>query len=82
MAPADVDCHLYYSSLDETVITISAIHTNTILLTSHIDLDNEFIFFVTVKPIILNIEIEKIPIKPNIIKIALSNTASKYFYGL
>ncbi len=48
------------------VIIIPIIQTNTVLVTSPIDLAKALIYFVTVTPQILNVAIEKIPKKKNI----------------
>jgi hypothetical protein len=68
IAPAFTNSHLKFGLFAPAVmvIIIPIIQTNTVLVTSPIDLAKALIYFVTVTPQILNVAIEKIPKQKNI----------------
>ena len=54
------------------------VHTITVRVTSHMDLANAFMYFVTDTPVMLNVAIENTPNMQNINKGILENACLKY----
>lgn len=63
IAPTFKSSHLKFGRVEPavSVIMMPIAQTNTVLVTSPIDLANALIYFVTVTPQILKVAIEKIP---------------------
>lgn len=57
------------------------VHTITVRVTSHIDLANALMYFVTDTPVMLNVAIEKIPNMQNKSNGILENACLKYADG-